>query len=310
VREHALGPPRALLSFWYFRKRDLDQITTRIPGITLMSDSGGFTADTQGAPIAPAEYAEWLTRWDGKFEAVANLDVVRTPEATWRNHQEVEQVLGKSVIPVVHFGTKDYERWLGHYVEQGHTYICLGGMVGQSQAALLRWTTHCHHIARDAGIVLHGFGVSGWSLISQLPWYSCDSSAWGQAHRYGQTTIWDPRTCRMVRSISGNATRKDFAKQHGRGVFDNDLGRSFDSRVLTHPDHWDRIEAAAITADSYRRMETFLRSRFGEITRPGTDATGLRLYLVEGAMDNLELIRGREALDERKRRAATSPEAG
>lgn len=179
-----------LLSFWYWRNRDLDAVLGGeglTPGETpIFADSGAFSAATSGVTIDREEYAAWLRRWGHWFTTYANLDTIGDPEATWVNQQWFED-RGLSPLPVVHGGT-DWA-WLEHYAER-YRYIGLGGLARKDIPATqyMPWVIECF---RRAGpdVRFHGFGVTDWRAMSALPWESVDSTTWKAGHRFGRLVV-------------------------------------------------------------------------------------------------------------------------
>lgn len=201
----------ALVSFWYYRKENdlvrvreaADQGVRNGNHVSVMVDSGAFSADTQGHTITVTEYAQWLTDLArpilGPHMTVAlNLDVLRDSTASMRNWQRLRDQ-GHPTIPVTHLG--DSATVLDAYAQHGVDYIALGAMVGRSVARKMRWAAHIHRHVHDhhPHVRLHGLGVGGQKLVEALPWYSVDSSGFGSAYRYGALTLYDPIRRAFVR---------------------------------------------------------------------------------------------------------------
>lgn len=194
---HPTVPPdalqlRILLSYHYFKDHDLDTVIPQKfapPYPQIFADSGAFSAYSQGATIAWRDYAAWLKQYRHWFVTMANLDVIGDPAASARNQASLEDA-GLPVLPVFHTG----EPWS---VLEGllarYRYIALGGMVPylrEWKTKLMPWLVRCFKLARDRA-VFHGFGCTAWEVVKALPWYSVDSSSWGQGFRYGQIPLFD-----------------------------------------------------------------------------------------------------------------------
>jgi len=180
---------RLLLSYHYFKNVDLDMMLSKFhhPQGQVFADSGAFSAKTLGAEVQLDKYAAWLKKWRHWWGAMANLDVIGDPDGTARNQSELE-VMGLPVLPVFHAGS-DFavlDRLADRY-----DYIALGGMVGKQVKVLDRWIAKCHRTVGDR-VRFHGFGMTSWPLMLKFPWRSVDSSSWGQGHRYGTLSIFDP----------------------------------------------------------------------------------------------------------------------
>lgn len=174
-----------LYSFWEYRNKDL---TAHSDGVPKFADSGAFSAWNAGANVTVEAYIDWLTKWQSRFTAYSNLDVIGDPAATWRN-QELLQASGFRPLPVFHVG-ESFD-WLTRYIDAGHTYIALGGMVpylSHSASKLGSWLVRCFKVAGDT-VRFHGFGATNWNLIRDFPFQSTDSTTWMAGARYGAQLI-------------------------------------------------------------------------------------------------------------------------
>lgn len=268
---------RILLSYWGYRESDLDGIFAknfRAPYPEAFADSGAFSADAKGETIRVEDYIAWLGKWSHLFCTCANLDVIGNPEATWENQQRIEAA-GFPVLPVFHTG--EPWKWLDHYLER-YTYIALGGMVPYARypKVLMPWLIRCFQRA-EGRAVFHGFGATSWAVISNLPWYSVDSSTWGTGFRFGQVPLFDPRAGKFYDLKLGEG--KEWER---REALVREMG--FNPADFAVRARYSRAKVCALSALSYMRAEQWLRQRHGEIRIPGGDAAAvLRLHLVETA---------------------------
>lgn len=163
----------------------------RWPGVFV--DSGAYTARTMGVDLDLEGYIEWLTVNRSLIGQYANLDVIRDPEATARNQATMEAA-GLAPVPVFHTGSSWVEL---HRLAEQYDYVALGGMASESAARdsgeWMKWQVHAHQVAARYGCRLHGFGVTGWRTMSELPWASVDSSSWTAGQRYGWVSVWTGR---------------------------------------------------------------------------------------------------------------------
>lgn len=191
-------PVDALCSFHYFRTDTAMENVIGTKRLCLIGDSGAFSALTQGKPIGFPEYVEWVQRWDPYLAWTASLDVIGDPAATLRNWRDTRDVHGLATVPTLHVGTDP--AWIGNYAREGCDFIALGGMVGRALAAL-PWTVDVFRYARDhhPGMRFHIWGVTNRRVLDNLPAYSADSSGiLGQAYRFANLRLFDPRTARHV----------------------------------------------------------------------------------------------------------------
>lgn len=262
---------RLLLSYHYFRRYDLRQITSPLlstPGSKLFADSGAFSAANAGADVSVDEYAEWLHRWRDALDLYVNLDVIGHPEATLRN-QRILEAAGLHPTPVVHGGAA--ESVLRTYIDAGHRYIALGGMVmkggGHQRERMTRWIVQMHRIARSHDVKLHGFGNTGLEQARDLPWESVDSSSWMMGGRRGAVQLWDDKTHSFKRAFAGqHKTRGLHELIRVHGVDPDLLARPHAGRSLKGTRGADayRSEQNALFiagAAAYLRMEAYLRRR-------------------------------------------------
>lgn len=183
-----IPPPRNILvSFHYFRRYDLDKLA----GMRIIGDSGAFSAKSQGAEVTVSELAAWGKRWQHRLCWLASLDVIGSAEGTRRNWHEMVDGHNIAAVPTIHFGCDP--SLMDYYAERGVDFIGLGGMVGKPMSKQLRWLVTCFRYARDnhPQMRFHGWGVSH-TKIMRLPFFSVDSSGWGQAYRFGRMTLRDP----------------------------------------------------------------------------------------------------------------------
>jgi len=183
------GRLRLLLSYHYFKKVDLDKMLNEFhhPEGEVFADCGAFSAMTTGAEITIDDYAAWLKKWRHWFGPMANFDVIGNAAATAINQKRLED-MGLPVLPVFHTSSAFDE--LDRLATQ-YDYIALGGMVGKTVGVLANWVKKCHAIVGNRSR-FHGFGMTSWPLMLKFPWRSVDSSSWGQGHRYGMLSIFDP----------------------------------------------------------------------------------------------------------------------
>lgn len=209
-----------LVSFHYYGRQDLDELarSTGREDLTFFADSGAFSAHTLGKEITIESYAEWVGRWQHRLHAYATLDVLFDHKATRRNTQKL-RALGLDPMPVFHLGSpmSAYKRYLAEC-----DYVALGGIASGTlklrDPRLWAYLDQLHEMARVAGVGLHGFGLSSWSVIRGFPWRSCDSSTPGIGYRYGRIQAYDPYADRWfmwdLRDKQADQGRKEVYNRH------------------------------------------------------------------------------------------------
>jgi hypothetical protein len=264
---------RILLSYHYYKNTDLDALFEKYftpPYPDVFIDSGGFSAMTQGVDINIKEYAAYIKRYAHLVTTYANLDVIGNAEKTAVNQKRLED-MGLSPIPVFH--TKSDFAVLEEMVEQ-YPYIALGGMVPYMKLPkrIMPWLIKAFRIAEGKS-VFHGFGATAWTVVCALPWYSVDSSSWGQGFRFGEVPVFDKGKGKFVKARLGNLKEWQTVAPLVRSL-------GFDPLDFAIRERNDRAKICAISALSYMMAEQWLRKRWGEIHIPRRqDAPeGLKVY--------------------------------
>lgn len=270
--------PRFLVSFHYYREVNLDKLVTDCGGdVDLFADSGAFSAASLGAEVTLDSYSAWLAKWKHLFTAYANLDVIGNPAATLANQTELE-ARGFTPLPVFHYGSP--WGYLERYCET-HDYIALGGLVGRTKRTTMPWLVRAFQIAKDSSKHprFHGFGVTGHDTLTDLPWYSADSSSWASGFRYGTARVFDPKTARF-RALSIR-DKVDVYKHSA-------LLRSFGADPAAFM-RGDRDTLIRASVGSLMLAERYLRKRFGTcavyVAHPSKDAivaSGAAIYIAAG----------------------------
>lgn len=177
--------------------------------VNLFLDSGAFSAWTQGAKIDIDEYIKFIKENESLITVYANLDVIKikapiqpdpkkikwigpneeTAKLTLANQKIMEEA-GLNPLPCFHFG--EPMSYLDYYVEN-YDYLALG-VAGNSGTSLMPWLDDCfkNHICDKDGmpkIRIHGFAVTGLSLMIKYPFYSVDSTSWVVTGRMGSIFV-------------------------------------------------------------------------------------------------------------------------
>lgn len=151
--------------------KNLLNLIRSYPGTEIMLDSGAFSAWNAGKQIDINKYIDFIK--DNNIDIYFNLDVIGDVEGTKANQRIMEQA-GLNPIPVFHYGEPlEYLDWL---VDQGYTYIGLGGTVGKSVKQRQEFFDEV--FARHPHIDYHALGVTAKTLVENYNWYSCDSTTW------------------------------------------------------------------------------------------------------------------------------------
>lgn len=125
-------------------------------------------------------YAEFVKEHQLGIDHYANVDVIGNPELTYRNQRYLEE-RGLRPVPAIHYGTD--VAWLKRYIDDGHDYVAVGGLIGRiNKEATRSWLDQCFSMMCDSSgmpvIKCHGFGMTTFNAMLRYPWYSVDSTSW------------------------------------------------------------------------------------------------------------------------------------
>lgn len=139
-------------------------------GMSVLLDSGAFSAWSRGLAINIDDYANYITNKKPSF--YFNLDVIGDSEATKLNQSYLES-LGLSPIPIFHLG-EPFETL--DQLSKKYKIIGLGGTVGKSLQARKKWLSLVY--AGWPDVDFHGLGITHNDLLDSYPFYSVDSTWW------------------------------------------------------------------------------------------------------------------------------------
>lgn len=270
-RRHADIPLRILISYHYFKGKDInEEIDPLKPfGLDVMADSGAYSAWSLGQTITVAEYANWLKTWGHLFTCAAALDVIGDAEGSWKQTEELRSLMGgqgPEIIPVYHSTDGSFDH-LDRYIAAGYKYIGISpiGAIYGDRKLLHHWLAECFR-RKPADVKYHGFGVTGWGVLRAFPFYSVDSSSWISAFRYATLSLFDSRSSSPVRL---DLRDPKSILQATRVLADYGLKPSMVKAVSGH----NRPALCAAMIESWQRMEAFLTKRWAASTPPGTKVT-------------------------------------
>lgn len=277
-------PTNALLSYHYYRDFDLD----RLPHLTIIGDSGAYSAKTQGATINVDELAEWGIKWRHRLAWLASLDVIGDPDASYRNWRRIVNDYGLPAVPTVHFGAAPAE--IDRYADHGCDFIGLGGLVGVPAARQMRWLVQMFRYAatHHPTMRFHGWGCTSRHHF-KLPFFSVDSSSWNAGMRYG--------TMRLVHPSTGKATAYAL---NGREAYSPAASRLLvdyygiaPGRVASSTETNQRL-LTALALLSASAQEQFFRRKHGNVSPPTwvptLDRPGPHIHLASTASTHFKQL--------------------
>lgn len=270
---------RRLFSYFYDGFTNGNKPTERVERARdkdLFLDSGAFTAFTQEKTISPELYAQYVKDTAGYWTVCSSLDVIGHGEEAARASYETFQRLldlGAKVIPVFH--VREPDEWLQRYLEEGHEYLAIGGMVPERKAWLKdrldgMWGHILTHADGTARIKVHGFGLTTFDLMLRYPWHSVDSTSWLMTGVYGACiipTASGPRTV-FFSPESPKARHLDGWHYASMGLVPDDPRKKVVDDVLAELGVTAEMVGSRyeyrdmINAISYQRMESLGTSTF------------------------------------------------
>ena len=212
IRQRAEGwsknVKRRLFSYYYHKMPNngvsFDVTESYKLGLDLFLDSGAYTAFTQDVNITIDAYSSWINKHGNLFTTRSNLDDTNKNEQLSYDNLKALETLGCIVQPVFH--AREDPCWLVKYLDEGYSYIFIGGMVPETTQWLMSWLDEIFskYLSNKDGtprVKLHGFGLTDQKLMFRYPWYSVDSTSWLMTGNFGSCTFLDKSTGKLVKVV-------------------------------------------------------------------------------------------------------------
>lgn len=168
-----------MLVSWHYLRSCVSKAMPGIRKVRTVLDSGAFSAASSGAPINLTEYARFIRQNGPAFDWCASLDVIGDPERSYANWTAL-RASWPDVVPAVHCGSD--LRWVTRYIQDGAHRIAFGGLVPHAKtlrhsgSPARQWLDAAFAAVHGQGVAVHGFGVTGRSIVFAYPWTTVDSS--------------------------------------------------------------------------------------------------------------------------------------
>lgn len=209
---------RFLVSYYYISSADtLNSVKyAQMRGWDIFLDSGAFSAMSLGKSISNNNYIDYCLANKDTFTTIAYLDCIGDWKRSLVNYRESKQA-GVDGVPTYHIGEPfEYFRDLC----DEWNYVAIGGLVPYLKAysnheyklELMRSLIQMHKVAKEKQVKLHGFGLTTWSLIKKLPWYSIDSTRRLSGNRFCRAMTFCNNKMGSVGLRDGRAKTKNVAK--------------------------------------------------------------------------------------------------
>ena len=235
---NTLGVQNRLYSYFYLRSkpkfREIFHKVLEEDVFNVMIDSGAHSVATMKEAVSVEEYGKWLVSLGGMPRSVyINLDVVpyqhgdeippasrwdQSAEEGWENLKYLES-LGLKPIHVFHGG--ENQKWLDKLIDN-YDYIGIAASrLATGISERYGFLDTCwKKLTDDKGKPIrkvHGFALTSPEIMIRYPWYSLDSSTWGQFGVYGGILI--PTFHRSKLAYSHVFVSPRSPKQRGKGHY-------------------------------------------------------------------------------------------
>ena len=193
-----------LMSYHYIQSKHIN-MKERFAnkGIKLIVDSGAHTyMNNEGYDTLPIEewetklksYLNWAEKYKEYIFALANFDfedLVDDPAVIdkW-NREYFEPFMLRTGIPVCFVWHQNSYRGWEYYCKR-YPYVSISA--ANSNGELLSVNDFKDYIktAEKYGSLVHGMGMTQTSMLTELPFYTVDSTTWQVGMRYGEMNYWN-----------------------------------------------------------------------------------------------------------------------
>lgn len=184
-----------------------------ISGAQVIIDSGGFAARTRGVILDVADYARFLN--EHRVPLAFNLDTNDHDETMAHQAYLDETCPLTTIIPIYHASDWVERRsLLDQFIEEGRTYIGIGGLVGHAATRSQKQATLDYTFRRTRDKVkVHGLGVTAVDQLRRYPFFSVDSTTWLRVARFGVNRHQDQRLNSFENRTHSRAQRLQIAAE-------------------------------------------------------------------------------------------------
>lgn len=155
--------------------------------INLLLDSGAFTSFTRGKEINLKEYIDFCREMESHCVNYIQLDKIRDDKVSKENLEIMFQS-GLTPMPVITAHEKDLLTLSTYANACGYACVAGGGGSSVTDWVISRFININKVIPN---VKLHGLAFVKYPAILKLPIYSCDSSTWGNASRFGHISAFE-----------------------------------------------------------------------------------------------------------------------
>lgn len=198
-----VGVRNFLMSYHYLNGRPLRSVLSKYKGAKLFVDSGAYTYTNDPKfndyTIKQWEshiekYLSWAEKNKEYIFGMASLDIefiVGAEQVKEWNRKYFEPFMLRTGIPVcfVWHDEEAYDTWEQHC--QRYPYVGLTAVNNQNAESMgTSYYVNMLKVAEKYNTVVHGMGMTRTGMLTQLPFYTVDSTTWLVGLQYGEVNYW------------------------------------------------------------------------------------------------------------------------
>lgn len=251
-----LGVRNFLMSYEYLKGKGYSQLK-KYDDMHLFIDSGAFTymSDPKFENYTVEQWEEqirayllWAEKHKSQIFAIADLDlqylVGNEKVYEWRK-KYFEPFMLRTGIPVCFmYHNEGIEQW--EYMCKRYPYVGMSLRIdGESQDNF----RDMFRIAEKYNTLVQGMASTNTSLLTQLPFYTVDSTTWNVGLKYGEISVWNETKMSRIK-------KTEFQSKAFPAISKYDVKFDFD-KILEE----DKTELIRVNAYAFIAAEKFVRER-------------------------------------------------
>lgn len=198
-----MGIRNFLISFHYVQNKHLSmEKQYGGKGIKFFVDSGAHTyqndpkyadLDIEYWEKHLQKYLRWVEKNREYIFAIANFDfenIVGAEKVKEWNEKYFEPFMLRTGIPVCFvWHQNSYDDW--DFYCKRYPYVGFSSVNTEGVSIELKEYMMKLKVAENNNALVHGFGMTRTSMLTQLPFYTCDSTTWLVGLQYGEVNFWN-----------------------------------------------------------------------------------------------------------------------
>ena len=276
-----MGIRNFLMSYHYVQNRHLSlQKQYGDLGIKFFIDSGAHTYqnDPKYADYEVdyweehlKKYLKWVERNKEYIFAIANFDfenVVGAEKVKEWNEKYFEPFMLRTGIPVCFvWHQNSYDTW--DFYCKRYPYVGFSSVNTEGESIELKEYMSRLKVAENNNALVHGFGMTRTSMLTQLPFYTADSTTWLVGLQYGEINFW---TGKKMSRLKKDKWKGSMLNQIVSMGFDREKLLSEDVSELIKVNVHAFIEAEKFVQDKLKSRMYWLRPDSVERTESDLDS--------------------------------------